>query len=832
MKRIQKILHKKWRLVIFFVAVMIVTTMIGAVAVRALMKDEDTVHIKNSDVEMSTLIIGTHLISLGAITDEVYDIAVKTQSQSNQSSIYYKSELADGAWYEISSAVGLDDIMDTGTKVSEKVIEGLNVRYYTKSDGITYDLKTGGTVCIFDLNDPYKIAGNTDLEAIQVQKDALDGKETKNDSDKYYENLLNEFEKTDLSSEATAGYDKNIKEIQKYYEETASSNPDNREVLMGVMKKLDSTRRAEAYEKLSENVLDDLLTKANLTNASDDSLTLNSEIVSAIGTALENVEKQRTQYESEKVSEGDSVLSKTENKLINEISQNATLGNDIALQNNINKLTAFYNIENGVKGNTQQEDELIQNELYPSAMDNLNMLLSAGVNEEYKEKEAQGASKTALSQVLTAQKNDINQALSQLQFLVDAKASRMTSDAAKEYLLQQTEKVTEMLSKIPDDALKPYAQEALNDYYMEIYDRYLDYSSGGSNEMDSLLAKKKELQQEKLKALDDNELAQAAMLDKQLEEINNQISAKENELNAIIASDTTTQTQKAEAAAQLGSGNASDIVKSLKEQTLSDIQNGQYSELDSDINAIIALVEVSPVAVQSALKEIYQQLATKLFLTDANSTDVKKLLSDAMEKIEALTAENADLFSGNNLSQETVFQIVKEVEGNDFILLSSEAQVVITAVVNEYASYLNSSSLQETAVTMMSMMYSNNNPYIFEKLKNVTQDYVSIKAVSMCTDFRYVYSDNEREATLQRGAEYYKYNAFSTLVERQDNSNGEMSGAAKLQGSLYIPAEYAEATFSCTTNIIPGSDYGLVYSYKMYEQYGESFYSELVDKSS
>jgi hypothetical protein len=82
---------------------------------NAVWDESDAVHIKAKDIENSTLAIGTHLIHLSALTDQLYDIAQKSADESGQNLIYYKSELADGTWFDITAASSLKDITKEGS---------------------------------------------------------------------------------------------------------------------------------------------------------------------------------------------------------------------------------------------------------------------------------------------------------------------------------------------------------------------------------------------------------------------------------------------------------------------------------------------------------------------------------------------------------------------------------------------------------------------------------------------------------------------------------------------------------------------------------------------
>ena len=65
-------------------------------------------------IEDSVLFIGTYLIHSQSLTDELYEKAMESATDSNQMNVYYKSELAGGASFDIPDAAGLSDISDQG----------------------------------------------------------------------------------------------------------------------------------------------------------------------------------------------------------------------------------------------------------------------------------------------------------------------------------------------------------------------------------------------------------------------------------------------------------------------------------------------------------------------------------------------------------------------------------------------------------------------------------------------------------------------------------------------------------------------------------------------
>ena len=163
-------LNKKASLLLF--AVLVCVSILGGFAVRAALESDKStgvrsVHVKDSEIENSTLVIGSHLIHISALTDQLYKIAQESANEFNQSQVYYKSELADGTWFEISEASSIGDITQSGSPVSRSVIEGLEFTHQTKSDGITIDLRTGQAVSVFNINNPYDLRTMEELEPLR-----------------------------------------------------------------------------------------------------------------------------------------------------------------------------------------------------------------------------------------------------------------------------------------------------------------------------------------------------------------------------------------------------------------------------------------------------------------------------------------------------------------------------------------------------------------------------------------------------------------------------------------------------------------------------------------
>ena len=63
---------------------------------------------------------------------------------------------------------------------------------------------------------------------------------------------------------------------------------------------------------------------------------------------------------------------------------------------------------------------------------------------------------------------------------------------------------------------------------------------------------------------------------------------------------------------------------------------------------------------------------------------------------------------------------------------------------------------------------------------------------------------------LQKGIDYYSFTAFDKRVSERDGYIDEMTAPAKLQGTVYIPNDYATEHFRCYVFTIERSDYSVV----------------------
>jgi len=237
-------------------------------AAAAFWSPEQAVHVNGNEIENSTLIIGTHLIHLSALTEELYSIAQKSAEDSMQNQMYYKSELAGGTWFDITSASGLEDISTSGTPVTVEEINGLYLEYHTKSDGVTYDLRTKEPVNIFNIRDPYDLEAMEELQPAKLQYDMLEEKDELEEDEEWCRDKLTDFFKTDTSKESvtvtdeetgnsdvysgedTEELDQALEKLQNYLNvlNQYQAGGSEKEEVSAVMASVDASRRLIVYQ--------------------------------------------------------------------------------------------------------------------------------------------------------------------------------------------------------------------------------------------------------------------------------------------------------------------------------------------------------------------------------------------------------------------------------------------------------------------------------------------------------------------------------------------------------------------------------------------------------
>lgn len=481
--------------------------MSGTIGVQALVDEKEAVHIDASEIENATLLIGTHLIHLSAMGDEIYRIATNSASDSGQGGQYYKSELADGMWFDIANAFSLKDITGEGTPVEDGAIEGLFLTHHTRSDGITYDLRTGQPVCMFDISNPYDLEHLSELEPLKLQYNILAGKQDKNETDEFCEEKIREFFGTNVRDEETDKLDAQILGLQNYY---VSAHAEGRRSAAAAMEAADAARRSIVLGKLR----DPLEQLTQLLQGSQ------ADITTGANESLKKLEEGILQYDSLKLSEGTTVLGKEE-YAVKQALANAAQAGDVASCDTLAKQAALLtNIKENNTKDAGKELEYLKGTILPAAKKAYADLLTNGAGEQYQTEAAkEHATLGILQAALKEQFLEAEAAKSEMQFLENAALGKMSAEEGKSFLRSLMQEAEGIKNEIQEDDFSSYAKDSIESYtsYLNTLRAQRDPTENESAQL-GLMEQKDKKQEEKLLALEANDLAGAKKAEAQIEE--------------------------------------------------------------------------------------------------------------------------------------------------------------------------------------------------------------------------------------------------------------------------------------------------------------------------
>ncbi len=759
-------------------------------------------------VENGTLFIGTYLIHMTAMTDELYEKAQESAEDSGQYNIYYKSELANGEWFDISSAEGLADITDAAEPVETAELADLWVTFYVGADGISHSAKNSEAVCIFDQPSPYDLYRLPELEALRNQYDNTYTSETEG-ADRYFYDQLKDFFGLNLRNTVTDECDRQINLLQGVYNALQQQEKSEQaEILYTLMGKIDAKRRAEVFYQLMEaedsrlNQLQSLLggSAYHKENYNDEQFVASADLSDAVGTAMESCESSYITHSGNQIANDGTVLGETEYTLCMSILEKAAGGNT-DLEEELLKLKNLYSIKDSMIKDKDKELTLLEQELIPKAEERLKSAFSSGAGQEYNAAVSQGKSKEACDKLLELQKTEQDKISNEYQFLLEAKTERMGSQEAVDYLFSKIEEIGNCYSNISDDAYAENAQLGVDACLLELQQLaqgVIDGDSSMRSTLSGLESDKENTQTLRDAALDKNDLGLAKKYDAMLDAIDVEIAAEEQRLAAQLNS--SSAVDRAKAMTQLGdktrTANAAKIQNNAKKK----LAEGDMSGIVEAVDALAALGE------EDALKDLMSSIGT-----DA-SDDVRNALSSALQQVQGSgnSTESGNAADGFGLTGDELLALLESALGDSFDNMNDKDQAAVLGALGLFGAE-GSSEAATLAGTLAVDCMRNGNKNLFVRYSGSgAEKYISAQTIGRVTDFRYIYSASRRDAVLSGSGKTYRYSVGSSEVRLTDGTIEQMSSETVLQGNVaYIPEEAGSKYFGCSVIYIEGTEYAV-----------------------
>ena len=843
-------LNKKFRL--FCLMAAILTLVVGSMVVRAALEsDKDTsvrsVQMQDSQIENATLVIGSHLIHISALTDELYQTALESANEFNQPQMYYKSELAGGAWFEISDATSIADITTSGSPVSRSVIESLPFTHKTGSDGITIDLRTGKAVSVFDISNPYDLRTMEELEPLRIQYQILQEKTDKNESDNIYLRMVGALFDKDIQSDVTRDCDTSLQALETYKNGlTPREKPSQwTEKTEEIETSVDAQRRVESLTKL-EGYLDELENDAsgmgasNQKPSSDDEesvppdFIINSEIVSAVGDCIKNVQESISSYQAKTMSDsGDTVSASAEYRYSQELISKARGADTQGCDDIMEMLCNLQNILDGVIAQQDSELNTLTSDLVSAAFGKYTSDLRAGISQDYQTAASEGASQAVLQKYLSEQKTAANADRLEYQTMLEAQFARMENQAAQAYTLKLIDGVPQLEKSVIEDAAAPYLKDTVADHLIWLRKSYADLVKNASDatDMAKLEKEKEDLEKQRQDALDNNDLAGANKLTAQMEAKQKDIDGLAESLNAVLNSPNSSEADKAKAAASMGDKNAAALLASMADDLTSAIRSADEetdsSDMENQMAALAAAAALDPEAAQAALDQVQDALDNAAGLDADAAGALADGLSDARD-----TAAAASATAGKgSLTSDALLSLLNDIldglfGSGGFDGASAKQQASAMIALEWYGEEKNNKDALSLAASLAKQAAQANNSYIYEKYKGKEEAYLSLQALGKVLEYRYIFDDAHDTVTLQKAKEYYLFTLAKRQYEVAGGTKKNLSAPPELMRTLYLKSADGKSIFDTKAEYFEKAIYAAVGTPEV-ETLAEEIYTQL-----
>ena len=820
-------------------------------------------------VEDSVLFIGTYIIHKDALNDTLYEQARNSAAESGQSEVYYKSEISDGQWFNIGDVDnGIQGISTMGNPENIQTINPLYVTYYVGADGIMRDAKTMAGMNPFDIPDPYDLSSLPELDPIRSQytssqsdtsisqEDFLSNRGSADSgnmrSDVYYYQLLSTFFSLNLRDAQTDKCDSQLRALNEaYIALKGEGKEEEAQLVFKLMEKVDATRRALIMERLAmldENLLNTLYTlstgsyytpygnfkdsssestaptedytkeledslKHNFTGTNsasafiqslfdsigvsrsssgwwtilekyesdrrtrdqeanednDDYVQSNAEneypfaadnaLLEAIGTSIGNCSDSYTTYLGKALVDTDDILGHAIYDYSSQVIAQTSGG---AVGGPIDNLKHATNIQDNIISDKEGELQLLKGAFLDMAGNKYFGSATAGVNADYAALSSAGAKSSSLEDQKASEESD----RATLQFLIEARRQREAAEDCLEYVNQRIKLTEDLLEDIPSDDYKTYSTSSVQAHIAwlrEEAQRIIDSDENLKSKLQKLLDKKADLQAKRDNCLDNNDLAGAAAYDAKIAAVDQDIAAEGGD-----------------------TGNLTDKLVDKAMDKLADNANADLAGVAEALSEVGADDKLDDLAKKAA--DSGASANTLAGINDAKNKDTgNKVDSDALlAQLEALFGKSLDEMSDDELA----------VAGATVSRLSrmgiTPAESLTKMIVNK---------LVDTRNRFTYLQYS----------ASKSNEYVSMEALSRCTDFRYFYDDTKAIATMTKGATVYIFRRGSDQMYKESEGADpeQMKLAVVYDGVVHIGEEDAQTYFQCIAEYCYGTNYAI-----------------------
>lgn len=629
------------------------------------------------NIKNSSLIIGTYLIDFEALNEENQALAEKNAQDTNQNKVYYKSELNEGVWYDITDAESVSDITLTNSRIVDAaVIDSLDLTLYFKADGSVVDFTTGQQVSVQDVDGAYDPKEMSELSAVlkhhEMVKKQSDATADDDDEEVEKKHELYAKEVSELNylfgkinDSVCTGL---LRDMNSLDAVIASADGSAKESLVAVKMKKRAELESHCYGVVCDRI-DNIITTLK-----NHDVSAHETLISLLSDAESEIQGSMSEAQSEIGSEPADAVGKKQAQLEEQLIAAANSGDSAAAEKAANTLAVLDAMINGNSTDSEAAAELseeMMNELMDSIEETVTSILN-GTHDIYK----QGGSGMTSQEVLQQLSTDISDAqqlakdkafyntgsttsdeynkelsedLSSLGLLLSALSENSGDDELSKAVISAA---AESADSVLSDAAAAEAASApatdsqkkiddLNDRLDSAYGKYLDALNSGNDALADSAMQQVEALQEQLNALRAEVSAEiGGLMSDLLGELNSASPDKDTirALNAKISVD---------------KDYLSDVDRALLEQTLASLEDmedavssGSVSKSETAYDKLkTALQNVPDDLLDDGLKSEMLKYTASLIADNGilSAEECEKLLNDAKNSAAASSGDKAQL---------------------------------------------------------------------------------------------------------------------------------------------------------------------------------------------
>ncbi|MBO6115287.1 MAG: hypothetical protein J6P57_09560, partial [Lachnospiraceae bacterium] len=596
------------------------------------------------------------------------------------------------------------------------------------------------------------------------------------------------------------------------------------------------------------SLLQRLETGADLSTELKKTYAMDSDYAEALKESISSCEQSYYKYSNSLLEDDGTMLGKakydTMRYLINNAGSQSADGVSADYNEMVVNYTSLKNISDDIIAEKQNELNLLNTTLLPQAEQNYIDGISALPSDRYNDAVADGQSEELQQGYLSEQKAALDGTLAEFEFLISARIKRIDINNRIPYIDNLLATAETYRTRVRTSAFSVKANDSIEEYIEWLNDQKTKCLNGstGDLELDALESQRAAFEIAYKDALDNNDLDAAEEYKAALDDVLAKIAAiQDSALDSFMNGDVV----GASDAANLLGGTPTALIEDIKKKAAEDIEDGDFSNIDTYISALGDL----------GGSDALDYLDT--LLNDANaSSELLNKLADAKEQAKGsafnadgdgtggtgngtggngtggngsgtggnggdITGGNGnggngtggngngdgtggnggDDSNGNGIDTagygdkndgryDPYNNAIYDLYGKDFDDLSDSDKASALTGVARFG-YENGDMLaKQLAMLLLNQLLEEGNPFIYQKyMEDLNTNYINMAAIDRCrsyTGYRYIYKDGMDTLSQVGGSASYMFSVGSRVVQKSDGKHEDLTNVVVSQTDVTI----------------------------------------------